>query len=572
MSGPKINPSSHHRAQHVETNRTDKASHASARHDRPRHNADRRSDAAAIRHVASQSRADSAHDIRKTAAAPDRRLDDDLRLARTGAHLGGPRAARPDHGERLVAVTDLGVTTERQLRSTKEATFIRRVTEPPCGGRPVQRLVIDTGAGDDTVRVEPNRGENRGRFPLAVTVNGERHLISRAEAGRLSIRAGVGDDRIVVGEGVRVSVKLQGGDGDDRIRGGSGNDRIDAGRGDDRVEGGAGDDVMTGRSGRDYINGSRGDDRVAGGRGNDVIYGGNGRDRLVGDAGNDYLEGSRGNDRLYGNDGTDVLSGGRGDDALRGGAQRDVMYAGLGRDRLYGGADRDEFYAQASADAVMDGDGDAIYTVEIIAALGTTSVRVDPNSSAEFRERVEADLDMLRSSPVGIQMLREHDLAYARSRGHNSVTITQTGDDNGYAEPLGDRRVELDERGNPGRGEAVRISYNPQWNMFEGRDPADPAEDWKDLDPVTVLYHEMAHSYNMVTGTLQTGTFDDPGGVDDGVNNAERQAMGLPNHGVAFDNDRDPSTPRSSDNRRELTENGFRDELGRPEAPTYRPE
>jgi len=85
-----------------------------------------------------------------------------------------------------------------------------------------------------------------------------------------------------------------------------------------------------------------------------------------------------------------------------------------------------------------------------------------------------------------------------------------------------------------------------------------------DGPPVTVLYHELAHVYDYVHGTLAEGVYTRPD--NEGVDNAERVAVGLP-----VDHDNDLSTPERLDPRHpyDFTENGLRDEIGAPRAPRY---
>lgn len=179
------------------------------------------------------------------------------------------------------------------------------VTEQPNG-----KLVLDAGAGDDKIHV--TRGYNGG---INVNVNGENHYFTAADAKRLEIRGGNGNDQIVVDKNVRTGLTLRGGNGNDTIVGGSGNDRIFGGRG---------NDVLVGRGGNDYINGGNGNDMILGGRGNDTLVGGNG---------NDLIAGGRGNDRIFGGNGSDVMFGGRGNDYINGGRGIDYANGGRGFDR-----------------------------------------------------------------------------------------------------------------------------------------------------------------------------------------------------------------------------------------------
>jgi hypothetical protein len=519
----------------------------------------------------------------------------DVRLARTSASLGNVPAAA--QAQPTPAAQNANETV---LVQTNEVT-IKRETTPASDPNdpPIERIVFDTGAGDDQVRV--TRDTKTGA--TVITVNGERHTVqlshdnstggglatvdgkqyqlSRDDPNNLKIRLGDGNDRLEVGSGVRINLTVEGGAGNDFIR---------TGAGDDRIEGGAGDDEIHAGAGRDYINGSLGNDKLYGEAGHDTVYGGDGDDTVDGGAGDDYLEGGRGRDHLLGAAGSDVLSGGLDDDLLEGGAGDDRLYAGGGRDRIYGGlstdkrnAARDVAYAQ-SEDTVAA--GTTVVNVVLTGTPGSRALRIV--GSPEFVERVEQDIEFMRSSPDGRQMLEAFDRAYDTSRSPlrslplvgslfkdgNTVTIQElTEEDNGFADwsrrTTGGPHPFLDANGNPGASDNATISYNTRLNQVYGPDPNKASDRWKYFDPVVVLYHEMSHSYNIVTGTFQSGTYNGTGPDSGVIPNSERQAVGLPNSGVLFDNDFNSSTPTSRDNPRALTENGLRAEMNRPARPTY---
>jgi hypothetical protein len=241
-------------------------------------------------------------------------------------------------------------------------------------------------------------------------------------------------------------------------------------------------------------------------------------------------------------------------------------------------------YAQRGEDTVAQ--GTTLVNVVLTGTPGGRALRIV--GSPEFVERVEQDVEFLRSSPDGRQMLEAFDAAYDRSRsplrglpfiGHlfrdgNTVTIRElTEEDNGFADwsrrTAGGPHPFLDASGRPGASDNATISYNTRLNQIYDPDPNTASDRWKYFDPVVVLYHEMSHSFNIVTGTFQDGTYSGTGPDSGVINNNERQAVGLPNSGVPFDNDFDPSTPASRNNPRPLTENGLREEMNRPPRPTY---
>jgi len=332
----------------------------------------------------------------ETSAPAPSGFEQDVRLARTNAGLGNVPAAAQAQPNSAASNA-----TETVLVQTKEVT-VKRETTPAADPNdpPIERIVFDTGAGDDRVRV--TRDAKTGA--TVINVNGERHTVrlshdnstggglatvdgkqyqlSRDDPNNLKIRLGDGNDRLEVGSGVRVNLTVEGGAGNDLIR---------TGAGDDRVEGGAGDDEIHTGAGRDYVNGSLGNDKLYGESGHDTVYGGDGDDLVDGGSGDDYLEGGRGRDHLLGATGRDVLSGGLDDDTLEGGANDDRLYAGGGRDRIYGGlstdkrnAARDVAYAQQNEDTVAA--GTAVVNVVLAGTPGGRSVRIV--GSPEFVERV----------------------------------------------------------------------------------------------------------------------------------------------------------------------------------------
>lgn len=426
------------------------------------------------------------------------------------------------------------------LHQGAEVSIAREQTLADAGlGRTyvsTDQVVLTTGAKNDDVQIS-----QRDDGTLDVGVNGEKFEVRLGENQELTIRSGAGNDTINVAPNVTVNIVVDGGAGDDKIATGAGNDRIDGGLGNDEISSGAG---------RDDVFGNSGDDRLDAGAGDDVVYGGDGADRLAGGDGVDFLEGGQGNDTLEGGADKDMLSGGVGDDTLRGGEGDDAVYTGAGKDTVDNQSGNDSVYAQTASDVINAATGakNTVINVEISASKGVTI-----EGSDAFKQRVGAEIDFLRSSPNGQQMLTQFDQAAARG---NSVTIKELANEqNGYAQTFSNDADLVN--GKPGAGGDVQISYNPSFHM-----DAFPA-------PVVVLYHEMSHAYNGVTGTFQPGTYRGTGPDNGQVPNAERQAVGLETSAPAYDFDGDPSTPKTTANPDQLTENGLRGELGLPDRPSY---
>lgn len=406
------------------------------------------------------------------------------------------------------------------------------------------KVVINTGAGNDTVNVSERKDGT-----LDVDVNGQKYHVTLAPGQELGVRTGDGND-VIQAANVKVNMDVYGGDGNDTITTGKGNDRIDGGLGNDTINSGAGRDDVFGNAGNDVIDAGSGHDVVYGGDGNDTLRGGKGRDTLEGGAGNDVLEGGTGND---------VLSGGLGDDTIRGDRGNDVVYTGAGKDTVDNRSGKDVVYGQSADDTITatgKGVTNAVTEVDMTKALGSS---ITLQGSPEFQQRVAADIELLRASPNGREMLTQLDAAALNG---NTVTISELPNiRNGGAGTSGSDTF-LKEVTGPGGTKTVvagaggdaTIYFNP--SNHDDRFP----------NSAGVLFHEMSHAYNMVTGTRQQGTYTGTG-IDNGTNNREMQAVGLANSGLTFNFP--GGTGASTANPTALTENGMRAEMGLPARPSY---
>ncbi len=409
------------------------------------------------------------------------------------------------------------------------------------------KVVINTGAGDDKVNVSQRKDGT-----LDVDVNGQKYHITLGPGQELGVRSGAGDDVITAAANVKVNMDVYGGDGKDTITTGKGRDRID---------GGAGDDIINSGAGRDDVFGGAGNDTIDAGSGHDVVYGGDGNDTLRGGKGRDTLEGGAGNDILEGGTGNDVLSGGLGDDTIRGDKGNDAIYTGAGKDTVDNTSGTDKVYGQTADDTITAAKGakNTVTNVDMTTALGSS---ITVTGSAEFQSRVNADIELLRASPNGRQMLAQLDAAALNG---NTVTISELPNiRNGGAGTSGAdtflKQVPTAGGGTTvvaGAGGDATVYFNP--SNHDDRFP----------NSAGVLYHELSHAYNMVTGTRQPGQHSPATpGVDTGTNNREMQAVGLANTGFSFNFPGGNGTP-STTNPTALTENGLRAEMGLPARPSY---
>ncbi len=470
-----------------------------------------------------------------------------------------------------------GVLTTRThlLSETNDVKFSREIvwdTTNPEKGPTIKsnRLVVETFNKADTVYVRNWHGDK-----LQITVNGKSNLFDAkrekdTEQG-LVIKTNGGNDKVIVENSVTNRLDIDGGDGDDYLQ---------AGGGRSRVYGQGGNDFIQLGSGLGYAEGNDGDDTIKNGTGNAVIYGNNGNDRLYARPGaankQTYMDGGNGNDMLFAGSGHTVLHGGNGDDQLVG-ADRTTFYTGKGNDRIWNNQPQDRIYAGAN-DHFQRNQGSTFTEVKPSTA-GTEAYKVPrPKDSTaqqdkDFRQRVDDDIEFLRSSPVGQQALTEMDKLAASSNTHVRIRPAQSGGsyyefgsrelnnmtDKEFANVKGSNFGEITQ-GVPGSRADLATIYYDRASVLENADRTNTAV------PMTALFHEMAHAYNGATGTFVAGKsteYPKPGESHD-IDNLEYQAIGIPNGGQAFDLDNDPSTPPTNTNPEPFTENSFNEEMGKP--------
>ena len=313
----------------------------------------------------------------------------------------------------------------------------------------------------------------------------------------IAVRAGAGDDRVVLRGHVSYSTSIAGGEGADRLR---------ATRRETEIRGDAGADLLIGTRSNDVLSGGDGADRLLAGPGHDELHGAAGRDVLDGGRGSDTASwqehrgpvvidlgagraGPRGTaERLRsiesasGGDGDDVIRGTGGVNHLNGGPGRDALIGRAGDDVLDAGASTARF-PSAGPDGKVDvlgcGSGnDLVYDVDLPrepiprdcerlhsfdATLLDHPVGVQPRPAGAgrvaFRVWCQPDARSCRRRVTvhhGGRIIGRSQLAPARGRRPRAivplraalptsgiVTVTIDGDDSGDVEaeePVGRRR------------------------------------------------------------------------------------------------------------------------------------
>lgn len=334
--------------------------------------------------------------------------------------------------------------------------------------------------------------------------SGVRYDLSLRGDDVLHVRTGSGDDRVHVATAVANQVVLETGDGDDIIQveglhaagnAAVGRVVVDAGPGNDLIE--------TIRLLQAEIDAGAGNDTVHSGATHAFIYAGEGEDTVK------------------------VLEG------------RAVIEALDGHNRITTGMLDDRLYGDARAITPEGG-----FTAPVLYDLAQTTLPADylktflVQGDAHYIEKVNRQLNMLRASPAASVLL--HDLVANDAR---VVISSIEALDNAYADydpGQGDPAIRDGKRG--ARALNCRIGYNPL-----AQRPGTPS--------LVMLYHELCHVWNFVTGSVT----QDP----------ERQAVGLDARAQGFDYDDDPATPPDTSNPFPFNENALRFELGLPARQTY---
>ena len=399
--------------------------------------------------------------------------------------------------------------------------------------------------GDDVIHIS-----SRSLGTLDIEINGETVTYKNGDLKKLLIDAGAGDDVITIEpqyipDLYMKGIHVAGGEGNDKITGGSGNDVIFDYYGAADIDGGDGDDViitrglskdgsqtydsiLRGGKGDDYIEGGLGNDKMDGGEGHDVLYGMSGDDQLLGGKGSDYLDGGRGNDILKGGTGRDTLVGGKGDDELLGGAGDDLLIGASDADTMDGEEGADRIIKDGKTDVVAKDSEDSVQTLAVAKLPKNYTINGDDFE----RERLESDVEFLASTENGQLMFSKV------GKTKHKVELNTT-----FGRSL-NRTNSNSEKRNVGADSKVYINRS-KVSLEQGYD-------WDHCPPVVGLFHEMVHSYNAAIGNMDHKYYNSKGkqvSEKQGTRGVEYQAVGISNPAVKANDPR-------------LTENGMREFLG----------
>ena len=401
-------------------------------------------------------------------------------------------------------------------------------------GDPSEVKILTATKGDDEINI--SRGEKGG---ITVDINGKKMDFSSEEAKKLVIDGFEGNDRIIVQEDVRVPLFITGGSGNDFIQGGSGDDTIIDNYGQNEIHGGHGNDTII-AGGLDLASDAPTAKTVDGHNINgNIISGGLGRDYIEGSNNADYLVDEGGGGVIYGLDGDDVIAVKSGQNYVDGGRGNDTIKAEGGRNMLFGGRGDDTIDAQGGFNVIVDGSGNnniaTAQTDSRVYASAQTKVEAGANTSIEettsapvpeffqisgddsFKNRVTSDLEALSDIPIGQKVF-----ASIEETG-KKVTVSETPSGNQCSSGADGYFDHEDNK--PNVGSDSTIYYN-RASVSLNTEAA-----WQDRPPLVGFHHELMHSYNAATGTMDNWAYDPYNGGyatgPFGVTGAEFQAVGL---------------------------------------------
>src|SRR5690606_29000842 len=138
-----------------------------------------------------------------------------------------------------------------------------------------------------------------------------------------------------------------------------------------------------------------------------------------------------------------------------------------GVDNVENSGGNDQIYAQEGEDTITIGQyadrGNTSNVVVNVVVSDVQGVTIDPNASDAFRQRVEADLDLMRASPMGQQLLA--DLQDAADNSGNTVTLTELqNEQNGFAAFGSNWQDAFATSSGPGAGTDSTVSFNPSFH------------------------------------------------------------------------------------------------------------
>ncbi|MFT3706690.1 MAG: M91 family zinc metallopeptidase [Archangium sp.] len=212
--------------------------------------------------------------------------------------------------------------------------------------------------------------------------------------------------------------------------------------------------------------------------------------------------------------------GGDGDDVIVGGAGNDTMTGGLGNNTLVGGAGKNTFANAGGTDRDFHNDGDRFGNLKgakgtkaptkieagDVSAANAPGHTIEIQGSDEFKAKVQAELEVIRSTPSGRAMLADIDKQNAAGK---PIRIKE-GSEDVHADGLNTATPDVETDALPkgmkskkgegtGKGTGSIVAFSPDVHRTDDRmdqstQPTDAA-DARTIDPSIALFHELVHAH-----------------------------------------------------------------------------
>lgn len=390
---------------------------------------------------------------------------------------------------------------------------------------------IYTGSGKNNISLGKNSTNkiitNGGANIITAGKGSVNNILNKNQTNEIStIKLNTDTDNFVTSFGASY---INVGDGNNNIMQKNGVANIKAGNGNNTIIGSEQSNNIRVGNGNNYIEGGASNDIIVAGNGNNTIYGLDGDDLIVTGNGNNYIDGGKGDDTIIAGLGKNIVMGGLGDDK--------IIVAGIGGTII---DDSDGSNINAVGNNIK------LYDSKATASLGKS---ISSYGDSKFHQRIQSDLEVLRATESGKKLLSELDKS-----GHNTSIekIYRYNGEAGTYFPTDSEKKYVQLNGKRGEGADAWIGFNPAFNgPANGR-------------PANVLFHELAHAYNITTGTMTNRNVEENG---EKVKSGEHQAVGLSMQRIAPV--LHPDGTFSASNPAGISENAFRNEIGLDLRKTY---
>lgn len=258
-----------------------------------------------------------------------------------------------EEAKRLMIDSGDGDDKIRVQYDENTASFIESLPDVSTGH---DTILTQAGRGNDHIEQKGGDGDDTQTFPPSIpgTIPMPKATPSQTQQTQptpqpaIFINGGDGSDTIEADENVTAQMFVTGGAGDDQITGGSANNVI--------IDTQGNNSVTTQNSGRNTIITGDGSDVINALGGENVIYTQGGRDDIT--LGQQGQNDATGSNEVHSGDGDDMVTAYDGNNTIYGENGEDTIIAYKGQNEIHGGADNDNITVIDGTNTVLGENGD----------------------------------------------------------------------------------------------------------------------------------------------------------------------------------------------------------------------